>query len=416
MQKFVTAILFSVALSSAAAQAEITWSGVAGVRHMIRKMDDGLNTKTQVGSEFKDSSKSTQRRWEFKGVIGASNKGESVDWGIDLRTYANQRSEWLSVSNGQDLAITIGQAYGRYHTSVFETDMGLTFGRAKTVLLYDNVSQQLFDNDARWDGFGWTFKRGMFGVNAVQYVLGAANQGTAGASTYSKTEATEADPQAQSHFGVLYALQPYVQFKPSDTITSTFALGWLNWSGTGAKTGATSTSGFYSNDIHGGTKGTVGNTSPVIMDNAQQWQLLSDTSLPYNLRLVGEYVRNKKTFYGTRIAVANPAVEADRNAWAATLYWGKPKKAGDYGLGYTYGSKGIASVVGTFTNGDVPVDNNSHFLEGRYLYADNLFLLVKAQFHTEKALLDGNGQPLAAPNNTRKQSEDRFEFITQAQF
>lgn len=347
-------------------------------------------------------------------TLGAGAKGEKVDWGIDLRTQptGSRTSEWLSNANSADLAVGLGQAYGRFHETFWDTDFALTFGRAKTVVLYDNLSQQLFDNDTRWDGFGWAFKRGIFGLNAAQYVLGSTSQGTAAsASSYSYTDATQASADTQSRFAVLYAVQPWVQLKLGEEITSTLALGYLNWSGTGGGSG----SGFYSNNVHGGTAGSVGNTNAVIMDNSAQWQVLSDTSFPRGLRLVGELVRNKRIYYGTRTTPASPQVEADRTAWALSLAWGKPKKAGELGFSYTYGSKGIASVVNTFSNGDVSADNQSHLLEGKYCFADGASFAVKAQFHSEKAKLGGDGQPLASPNQNRNQTQKRYELVTSVQ-
>ena len=388
------------------ASAEITWNAAAGVRELINKVDDGLATTDALG---KDTSKSTTRYLQYRAMLGASAKSDNLDWGVDVRTQpagvgfsgaAVVTSEWVTNAQSADFGAGIGQAYGRYHQNLWDTDFALTFGRAKTVLLYDNVVQNLIDNDTRWDGFGWTIKHGMFGLNATQYILGAVSQGVVGASTYARTEASDSNPQTQSHFGVLYSVQPYVRFKLTKEITSTFALGWLNWAGTGGNTNPGT--GFYTNDVHGGTAaptaagGAGGNVNPVILDNSQQWQLFSDTSLAYDLRFMMELVHNKKILYGTRQQSNDPAVTAGRDAWAATLAWDSPKKAGDIYFAYSYGSKAIGSVIFTFTNGDVAPDNNSHFLEGRYYYADNVNFTARAEFHTEKAMSDGAGQPMAA--------------------
>jgi hypothetical protein len=433
MQKLVLLSLFL--LAAPVAQAEMVWSGSAGLRHVLRYLNDGLETKTDMGpgAGFKDQSKLTNKRWEYRASIGVSEKGESVDWGMDLRTQpaasttSGPTTEWVSNTGNQDLTIRLSQAYGRYRWNTWETDMAATFGRAKTVLLYDNLSQQLFDNDVRWDGLGWTFKQGNFGLNAVQYVLGATSQGASGqtsamngggASAYSYSEYSQAGAETQSHFAILYAFQPYLQVKLADDITSIFAIGYLTWTGTQVN----STSGFYNNGVHGGSGNSTANTavgdvSPVVMDNAIQWQFFSDTSLPHNLRFVAEYIRNKKTFYGLRTAPTsgNNLVEANRAAWALSLFWGKPKKAGEYGLGYTYGDKGIASVVNTFTNGDVAADTRSHFFDAKYMVADNFAVQLKAQFHKEKAHLGGDGQPLASPNEKRNQTQERYEFVTTIQ-
>lgn len=411
-------LILSLAAPSLA-HAETTWTAGAGVRHLVRNLDDGLNTVDPVTN--KDTSKTKERRWEYRGMVGASGKGDVWDWGMDIRTQpaGSVTTEWISNSNNTDMGIGLSQAYGRYHRNISDVDFAVTVGRAKPAMMFDNISQQLFDNDVRFDGFGWSFKYGQFGLNAAQYILGSVSKGTVSASSFSKTESSDSNPQTQSHFGVLYSIQPYVQFKIMDDINSLFAIGWYNWAGTGGNmdptVATTQGTGFYTNNVHGGTAGVVGNIAPVIMDNAQQWQLLSDTSLPHDFRLLAEYVRNKKTYYGTRLAVASPVIDAARVAWAVSLAWGKPKKAGDLFFSYTYGNKGIASVINTFTNGDVSADNTSHFFAGRYYYADSLYFEAKAQFHTEKALLGGDGQPVPAPNGSRKQTNQRFEFVTNLQ-
>jgi hypothetical protein len=413
MQKLLLGILL-VAVSAPAAQAEMVWSGGAGVRHLIRKLDDGLNSTTTLGSgETKSTSLSTNKRWEYRASLGVSNKGEEIDWGIDLRTQPSTSitTEWVSNGNNADLGIGLAQAYGRFHKNFLDTDWAVTFGRAKTILLYDNLAQTLFDNDVRFDGFGWAIKHGMFGLNLAQYVLGSTSQGTgASTSAYTYTEATQADPQTQSHFAYLFSFQPWAQFRINEEITSTLAVGYHNWSGTGAK----ETSGWYSNAVHGGTAGTAGDVNSVVMDNAQQWQVLSDTSLPFNLRFVAEFIHNKKSFYGDRQHIAVP-VAANRDAWAVDVYWGKPKKAGDYGFGYSHGNKGIASVISTYSNGDIAADNISDFFEGKYYLADGLSFTAKAQFHREKAKLGGDGQPLTGTNAGRNQTQKRFEFVTTIQ-
>lgn len=398
------------------AMAEVTWNGGVGVRHLIVKQDDGLDAKNNT-FENKDISKSTNKRWEFRGSLGMLAKFENVDAGIDLRTNNSQTSEWLRANNAGDLAITLGQAFGRLKLKPFESDLAVTMGRAKTVLLYDNMAQMLFDNDTRWDGFGWSWKMDMFGFNATQYVLGATSQGGASpaASTYTYTESSQETGDTKSHFGVLYAFQPHVTFKLTEEITSTFAVSHLIWS----NTGATATSGWYSNNVHGGTANStagtaVGNTNAVSLDNSRQWHFLSDTALPFKLRFVAEYVLNKKVMYGLRNQTATgvtTAKETDHDALALSLGWGKPKKAGEFGLAYSYSNKGIGSVIGTFTNGDVLPDNQSHMFEGRYMVADSFSLGAKAQWHKEKARLGGDGQPLASPNDKREQKGQRYEIV-----
>jgi hypothetical protein len=402
------------------AEAEIKWSGSAGVRHLIVKRNDGLEAKNNV-FENKDISKSTNRRWEFRGTIGMLASMENIDFGLDLRTNSSQTSEWLQANNATDLAFSLGQAFGRVKFKPFESDLGVTVGRAKTVLLYDNMAQMLFDNDTRWDGLGWSWKMGMFGLNATQYILGSQNNGTgASASSFTYTQSSQETGDTKSRFGVLYAFQPHVNFTIAEDISSIFAVSYLSWTNTQGN----ATTGWFSNNVHGGvansTAGTaVGNTTAVSLDNARQWHFLSDTALPFKLRFVAEYVMNKKVLYGARNQAATGAatpVEANNKALALSLGWGKPKKAGEFGFTYSFSRKGIASVVGTFTNGDIAPDNLSHLFEGRFMLADGLGIGAKAQFHKEMAKLGGDGQPLAAPNNKRETTQQRYEIVSALSF
>lgn len=409
MRRILTALSVFI-LFSPPALAELTWSGGAGVRYMFRNRDDGLGSRNVHN---KDQSVLNEKRWEYRAGIGALAKWENVEAGLDLRTANGITSEWLSTNHNADIAVSIGQAFVRLRGPApwIEGNGAVTIGRQKTVILYDNLAQNLFDNDTRWNGLGWSWKRDFFGVNLAQYVLGATQQGTApAASTYSFTEATQHAANTQSRFAVLYEFQPFLEFKIGEDIKSLFAVGFHHWSGTGA----TPTAGWFNNAVHGGSAATsagtnVGNVDAVPMDNVRQWQFLSDTSLPYNLRFVAEYVRNKQVNYGLRQFVTG--VKADSDALSFSLVWGKPKKAGELGLAYSFADKGIASVVGTFTNGDIPPDNQSHFFEAKYMVADALMLTGKAQFHKEKALVGGDGQPLASPNEKRRQTQQRYEFV-----
>lgn len=413
MRKFIAVVLFAFIVAPNA-RAELTWNGGASIRHMIRVNDDGLDTRNAAG---KNSSRSVNKLWQFRGGLGVVSRTDGgAEYGFDVRTANGTtttpiNSEWVTVQNGGDFVPTIGQAYARLKFKPFDSDLGVTVGRSKTALLYDNVGQALFDNDTRWDGFGWQWKMGMFGFNAVQYVLGATDRGTgANPSTYTTTESSQETGDTKSHFAVLYAFQPHATFQITEDITTTFAVGHLLWSGTGA----TATTGWYTNTIHGGTAGTVGNVNGLPMDNIRQWQFLSDTSLPFKLRFVAEYIKNKKMFYGLRNQAATGAAtpkEADNDALALSLAYGKPKKAGEFGLVYTFSDKGLGAVITSISNGDVGADNRSHMFEGRYMLADSFSVSAKAQWHKEKARLGGDGQPLAAPNGNRNQTQARYEFI-----
>ena len=279
-------------LLPAAAQAETTWSGGTSWRYLIRNNDDGLSTKNAAG---KDSSKSTVKTHQIRADLNAFSKGEDFDWGVGFRTFGSANSEWLTLQNNGDRAITLENAFLRAHYAYWGIDLDVTLGRAKTVMFYDSIGQALFDKDNRWDGLGWSWTKGAFGLNASQYVLGARSSSTAlASSSFTRTDATESASATPSGFGMLYSIQPHVKFKVSDEIEAIVAVGYHHWAGVGGTTA-------YENAIHGGTVGTVGNTNPVILDNPRQWQLMTEWTLPMKLRFVGEYIQNKKVFYGTRL-------------------------------------------------------------------------------------------------------------------
>jgi hypothetical protein len=396
--------LFTLALVPVAANAEITWTGGAGVRHLIRKNDDGLATKNANGQ---DTSKSTVKNHQLRGDLNAASKSDSLDWGVGVRTLSSATSEWVSFQNNGDLAIGLENAYLRPHTELFGGEGSVTIGRARTVFLYDSLAQGFFDKDNRFDGLGWSWKMDNFGLALSQYVLGARDRGVWGASTHTSTDATNNVATTQSGFGALYSFQPHAKFKLSDEMDAMVAVGYHMWQGTG---------GAYTNAVHGGTAGTVGNTTAVVMDNARQLQLLTEWNLPMKLRFVGEYVRNKKVTYGARGPGNDTGRDAKRDMFALSLAYGKPKKMGEWSLSYSYVEKGIASVVNAFTNGNMLADNTGHMVDAKYMLADGLTLGAKMELYREKSKLGGDGLALASPNQNRKQSQDRFEFTAAAAF
>jgi hypothetical protein len=392
-------------LLPAAAQAETTWSGGTSWRHLIRINDDGLSTKNAAG---KDSSKSTVKAHQFRADLNAFTKGEDFDWGVGFRTYDRANSEWLSLQNNSDLAITLENAFLRAHYAYWGLNLDVTLGRAKTVIFYDSIGQALFDKDNRWDGLGWAWTSGAFGLNASQYILGARSGSTAlGSSSFTRTDATESVSSTPSGFGMLYSIQPHVKFKVSDEIEAIVAVGYHHWAGVGG----TST---YENAVHGGTAGTVGNTLPVILDNPRQWQLMTEWTLPMKLRFVGEYIQNKKVLYGPRGVSTNK--EAQNGALSLALAYGKVKKANDFSLSYAYVRKGIASSINTFSNSNMNADNLGHLIEGKYALADGFTLTTKVELYREKAKLGGDGLALTAPNQNRRQTQNRYEFVAGASF
>lgn len=405
-QKFLALAVLSLAFSPVAF-AESKWSGGVGWRHLIQKKDDGLNSTDASG---KNNSKQTVKTHQIRADVNVSNAGEVWDWGFGMRTYSSPSSEWLTLQQGADRSINIENAYLRPHWDLWNSNFSVTLGRAKTVLFYDSIGQALFDKDNRFDGLGWAWKKDNFGLNLTQYILGARNSGSATSSSYSETDSTKSNAAQQGGFAVLYSFQPHVKFSVSEEIEATFAVGYHVWSGA---------SGMFTNQIHGGSKNStagvaVGNTTDVTLDNARQWHLYTDWTLPYSLKFVGEYVQNKEVFYGTPAAPTDK--KAQNGALALTMLYGKAKKANDFSLSYSYVQKGIASVINTFTNANMKADNIGHLFDAKYALADGFTLGAKVELYEEKAKLAGDGLAVPAPNQNRKQTEDRFEFTASMAF
>ena len=397
-------------LSGVSAHADTSWNASFGYRAVNQLFDDGLGTKDIQGI---GSSATTRRRWEYRASLGPSSSGDELDWGVEIRTEptGSVNTEWVTSLNNTDARPGLGTAYLRPHGSLWGGKWMVTAGRQRTVLFYDNVAQTLFGNPVRWDGFGWNYIYDHFGLNLAQYVFGAANQGVAGQSAYSFTNSSQSVARTPSHFAILYAFQPYVKIHFSENVLSTLAVGYYVWNGLGAN----DSNGFIDNAVHGGTPGTVGNISPVSLDNARQWHVFSETTLPYDFRFVGEFVRNKTVSYGTRVVAASPLTNADRTAFALSLVLGRPEKAGDLSFQYSYSNKGIGSVFSTLSNVDIPADNISHMFELRFLPADTLTFAARLQFHREKARLGGDGQPLPTPFGALEQTQRRIELNAQVQ-
>ncbi len=388
------------------AQAEVSWNGSTSWRHLFRERDDGLASRDAAG---KDQSKQMTKRWEIRAALGAGEKGEVVDWGVGFRTQSSAGSEWLTVRNSLDLAIGLELGFVRFRSNWWESEWAAKVGRQTAVVYYDTLGQALFDKDVRWDGFGWTWKKGNFGLNLSQYVLGAFSGSAVTNSSFSETDAEKADANTQRHFGILYSFQPHFKFQVTEQVQALFAVGYHLWSGTGGNQSV----GWYENQIHGGvrfpTAGAAGdNVDGVILDNSRQWQFFTEWTLPMSFRFIGEYLLNKEVSYGKRFVPTT--VKADRDSLALSLVYGKAKLARDWSLSYSFVDKGIAASVNTFSNSNMPADNIGHLVDARYLLADGLAVGAKGEFYREKAQLDGAGQRLTAPNQNRKQVEDRYEL------
>jgi hypothetical protein len=339
-----------------------------------------------------------------------AGKKENVNWGLALRTQASAGSEWIQLQNSVDRAIALELAFLRYSEALLGGEIAFTAGRQKPTPIFDSLGQVLIDSDVRFDGFGWAWKKDAWGLNLAQYMLGARSQGTAGASTFTRTEAHKASPEAQSGFAWLFSFQPTYKWKLNEEIEAQFVLGYHIWSGTGGN----SNGGFYTNAIHGGQAGTAGNVNPVVLDNARQWQLHSSWTLPWKLKLSGEYVRNKKTVYGTRVMPTKK--EADNSAYSVGLAWNKIKAAGDFAANYTFVHKGIGSVIGTFTDSDMAPDLAGHLVNASYGISEALSFTFRYMNFHELGKVGGDGLSLASPNEKRKQTQSRYDLVLNMSF
>ncbi len=417
-----------------AVAAEMKWNGSAGWRYAQLSQNDSLDSKNSVAAG-KDVSTTKSKMNQARANLGVMGGWEHVEYGFGVRTggVTTLNDDYVTVNQGQDLAIGIEQAWFRYVHDFGALDLGLTIGRQKNALLADNQWETLFDNDVRFDGFGWNFKFGMFGFNASQYVLGAvthtapavgATTGATGASTYSTTEASESNPGTTKHFAMLYGFQPHVNWKFSDEIEAMFAVAYYKWVYEG-----------NTNQIGGGV-GALANgagTVPAIagrtfkMENKAQWDFLANVSLPFNLSFTGDLVKTSKgTYDDTSVTgyTSTAAPEVSSTAWTLGLTYGKLRKAQDFTVGYSYGTKGIGSVINSFTNDKFLADNKGHTIEAGYALADNFHLGFRTIMLQEKERLDtraasaaaGAGAAYAGVNANQKMKTNFWELTAGVAF
>jgi len=369
-----------------AVAAEMKWNGSAGWRYSQTSNNDSLDSVNNTTAN-KDVSTTKARAHELRANLGVMGGWEHVEYGIGVRTNNAVNDDYLTVNQNQDRGLGIEQAWFRYVRDFGSLDLGLTIGRQKNALAYDSQWETLFDNDVRWDGFGWNFKFGMFGLNAAQYVLGAVthsqaagnglgSSGATGASSYSYTEATESVAATTKHFAMLYAFQPHMKWKFSDEIEAMLAVAYYRW----VYEGATNQIGGGVNTANqgnaAGTKAALA-TGTYRMDNNTQWDFLANISLPMNLSFVADYVKANKAAYNDITVTGYNSVttpEVSSSAWTLGLSYGKLRKAQDFSLGYAYGTKGIGSMINTFTNEKFLADNKGHTVTAGYAMADNFHL------------------------------------------
>lgn len=396
-----------------AVAAEMKWTGSAGWRYAQQSINDQLDSKNNA-TDNKDVSTEKTRMHQIRANLGVMGGWENVEYGFGIRTNGAgagpKNSDWNTVQNGGDQTLGIEQAWFRYVRDFGGLDLAATFGRQKLALATDTQWQTLFDNDTRWDGFGWNFKFGMFGFNAAQYVLGAVNQGATNASTYTYNEATENAAATKSRFNMLYAFQPHMTWKFSDEIEAMFAVAYYKWN----SMGLTNTIGPNRNIANAGTVPSIAG-STYNMDNKDQWDFLANVSLPFNLAFTGNFVKASKAAYN-EASIGNGAVytgatnaadvrrpDVSSTAWTLGLTYGKLRKAQDFMLGYAYGTKGIGSVVSGFSNDVFPADYKGHTVLAGYSVADNFNLGFRWISRSEKERINvsnthanGGGLPYGA--------------------
>jgi len=385
--------------ATSAFAAEMKWNGSAGWRYTSVNQNDQLNSVDNTTNN-KDVSTSKFRAHQIRANLGVMGGWEHVEYGFGLRTggAGTVNDDYVTVQQGQDRAIGLEQAWFRYVRDFGSLDLGLTVGRQKNVLATDSQWETLFDNDVRWDGFGWNFKFGMFGLNAAQYVLGSVQHtagtltgATRGASSYTYTDSSQSNAQTTQRFQMLYAFQPYMNWKFSDEIEAMFSVGYYKWVYEGDTNAIGGGLGLNSN-----AAGTV----PVLangnfkMDNKAQWDFLLNVSLPYNLAFTGDYVKSDKAAYNN-LTVAGYAgtagADVSSSAWTLGMTYGKLRKAQDFTIGYAYTTKGIGSVYNTFANDRFRADDKGHTVLLGYSMADNLHLGFRWMSLSEKERIAASG-------------------------
>ncbi|MGZ3693576.1 MAG: hypothetical protein ACXWQO_05260 [Bdellovibrionota bacterium] len=428
---FVLAVASLIATSASAA--EMKWNGSAGWRYNQNKHDDGLNSVVSgtTGAGGKGTSIQTDKSHAMRANLGVTGGWENIEWGMGMRTTGARNTDYVNVTSAGDQVFGLEQAWFRYLKDFNSVNMSLTIGRQKNVFAYDMGAQSLFDNDVRFDGFGWNFKFGMFGLNLGQYVTGAKNQGGQASSAYTKTEATEAVASTHSKFNSLIGFQPTMNWKFADEIEAMFAVGYFAWSDE-ANTNATG-GGRNSSALNG-----AGTTVPALANanfnihNPRQWQFLTSWTLPYSLAFTGELIMNAKSkaLYSSATLPAyttgNAPVGVSKTAYALGLTYGKLRKAHDFMASYTFARKGIASVIGAYSNDLFAPDQKGHILTVGYNLADNFTLGAAAYLMKEVekknvtgavgAVTGAAGTAYAGANASQAQSNRYWELTAGVSF
>ena len=403
---FVMAVATMFATNAFAA--EMKWNGSAGWRYWQNSQDDGLGSLNSAALG-QDVSKTKTRTHELRANLGVTGGWEHVEYGFGLRTSKGAANDdYVTVGNNLDKTIGLDQAWMRYVRDFGSLDLGVTVGRQKNALVYDQQWETLFSNNVRWDGFGWNLKFGMFGFNAAQYVLGSVQHAGAGASattstqntsSYSVTDSSQNNPQTTQRFQVLYAFQPHLNWKFSDEIEAMFAVSYYRWVYEGAQN-AIGGNGLVTTNGNGGTIPSLAYKS-YRMDGNNQWDFLLNLSLPMNFAFTGDLVKANKASYNDRTVVGGytgSAIDVGSSAWTLGLTYGKLRKAQDFTIGYAYGTKGIGSVIDLYTNDKFAADQKGHTVVVGYSLADNFNLGIKWMNLKEKEAISTSGTATTGGN------------------
>ena len=390
--KHVICLAVASLLATSANAAEMKWSGSAGYRYEQTSSDNGLGGNTAV---------TRNKAHGYRANLGVSGGWENVEWGVGVRTNNGTIANDDHVFSGQGSNFGIGfeQAWFRYVREFGSLDLAVTAGRQKNVFAYDSVSQNLFDNDVRFDGLGWQFKFGMFSLNAAQYTLGShVGANLAGSSNVTTNDALAAAPGGAG-LTYLFGIQPTMNWKFSDDIEAMFGVGYYYWkdnTNLNALGGST-----LANNISGANLGATGSVGAYRIGNPQQWQFTTAWTLPYSLSFNGEFVMNKKSTFNNQTAGAaalTATPDVSRTAWSAGLTYGSLKKAHDFSVGYAYGSKGIGAVVNRYTHEKFQADNKGHTIRAAYALADNFHIGARAILTKEIEQVSQTGAAKAQQN------------------
>jgi len=386
-------------IASPAFAADLKWYGEAGYRYDQGKIDDSLARENNV-REARDVSQQTVKEHQVRARLGVTGGKDHVDYGIGFKTTTAGvvNTDYVYFNNNQDRNIGLDMAYFRYANDWGFGDLSVTVGRSENVFAYDKMNQFLFDNDVSWDGFGWKWKMGNFGINAAQYILGGNTAGTVGNSMIIRDAENDANPSNHQKFATMLGVQPNFSFRFTDEIEAMFAVGYYVWNGEDSSTNTVhghQTMSFINTGLLSTGAAVTDDNQTFKVGNPHQWQFLVDTTLPMNFGFGFEYIMNKKASYNALGAVAGDAnhamADVKRSAWAGTLSYGKIARAHDWKVAYSYGKRGLASGIDAYSNDRFLADEKGHTVAASYALSDSLSLGAKYMSLKEVSNLDANG-------------------------